>query len=183
MTIQSKNQYLKCKGLWDFMKSNNKNMTCCFTGHRQISDDYMTVKNIVRDEVVSLIEKNSVRFFGVGGAVGFDMLCSLVIIDLKVIYPDIKLIMVLPCLEQGRFWNDEDKKLCAEIKCKADKIKYVSNEYTKDCMFRRNRHLVDGSRYCICYLNKAYGGTFYTVNYAKEKGLIITNICDKIRNG
>ena len=176
MTIQSKNQYLKCKGIWDFMKSNNKNMTCCFTGHRQISDDYMTVKNIVRDEVVSLIENNNVSFFGVGGAVGFDMLCSLVIIDLKLIYPDIKLIMVLPCLEQDMFWSDEDKRLYAKIKSKADKIGYVSKEYTKDCMFCRNRLLVDESKYCICYLNKAYGGTFYTVNYAKEKGLIITNI-------
>ncbi|MBR1443701.1 MAG: DUF1273 family protein, partial [Firmicutes bacterium] len=155
---------------------------CCFTGHRRIDDNLLTVKNIVKNEVINLIENNNVRYFGVGGAVGFDMLCSLVIIDLKPIYPDIKLIMVLPCFEQDRFWNDDDKQLYAEIKHKADKIRYVSKEYTKECMHRRNRLLVDESKYCICYLNKIFGGTFYTVNYAREKGLFVTNICSIIKN-
>ena len=43
-------------------------------------------------------------------------------------------------------------------------------------MFRRNRHLVNYSSLCICYLNKTYGGTAYTVNYAKENNLKIENM-------
>ena len=38
-------------------------------------------------------------------------------------------------------------------------------------MHKRNRHLVNSSSICLCYLNKQSGGTFYTVNYAYRKGL------------
>ena len=47
---------------------------------------------------------------------------------------------------------------------------------TSGCMHVRNRHLVDFSSYCICYQTKETGGTAYTVNYAKENGLIIYNV-------
>ena len=43
-------------------------------------------------------------------------------------------------------------------------------------MFKRNRHLIDNSSLCICYLTKNSGGTAFTVNYALKKGLIITNV-------
>ena len=43
-------------------------------------------------------------------------------------------------------------------------------------MHKRNRHLVDNSSVCVCYLNRESGGTAYTVRYAKEKGLEIVNI-------
>ncbi len=62
------------------------------------------------------------------------------------------------------------------IKSQADKVVYVSQEYTKDCMFKRNRHLVDNSSVCICYKIKDSGGTAYTVSYAKEQGLEVINI-------
>ena len=37
-------------------------------------------------------------------------------------------------------------------------------------MHKRNRHLVDNSSRCICFLTEKTGGTFYTVNYASEHG-------------
>ena len=43
-------------------------------------------------------------------------------------------------------------------------------------MQKRNRHLVDNSSACICYLTKSAGGTAYTVNYARRMGLRIINI-------
>ena len=51
-----------------------------------------------------------------------------------------------------------------------DKVVWTSEEYIRDCMFKRNRHLVDNSSLCICYLTKNTGGTAYTVRYAKSKG-------------
>lgn len=62
------------------------------------------------------------------------------------------------------------------IKGKADKVVYISQEYTKDCMFKRNRHLVDNSGVCVCYLTKNNGGTACTVRYAMEQRLKIINI-------
>ena len=43
-------------------------------------------------------------------------------------------------------------------------------------MHKRNRHLVDNSSVCVCYLNKENGGTAYTVDYAGKKGLEIINL-------
>lgn len=54
---------------------------------------------------------------------------------------------------------------------------YISENYTNDCMHKRNRHLVDFSGYCIAYLNKNSGGTAYTVNYACQNDLEIVNLC------
>jgi len=42
-------------------------------------------------------------------------------------------------------------------------------------MHKRNRHLVDNSSVCVCYLNKENGGTAYTVDYAGKKGLELIN--------
>ena len=56
------------------------------------------------------------------------------------------------------------------------KVVWTSEEYTRDCMFKRNRHLVDNSSLCICYLTKDTGGTAYTVRYARSKGKIIVNV-------
>ncbi len=47
------------------------------------------------------------------------------------------------------------------------------------CIVKRNRHLVDYSSACICYLNKSTGGTAYTVEYAKKRGLQIINLAEK----
>ena len=53
---------------------------------------------------------------------------------------------------------------------------YVSRQYTRGCMHERNRHLVDNSSVCVCYLNRESGGTAYTVDYAKKQGLEIINL-------
>lgn len=64
------------------------------------------------------------------------------------------------------------------IKTQADKIVYTSQEYTRGCMHKRNRHLVDNSSVCICYLTEPSGGTAYTVNYALRNGKSVINIAD-----
>ena len=62
------------------------------------------------------------------------------------------------------------------IKALADKVVYTSQEYTKGCMHKRNRHLVDHSSVCICYLTKKDSGTAYTVDYSEKQGLEIINL-------
>lgn len=153
-----------------------KELTCCFTGHRSIpTEDYDAIKKRTEEAVERLIERGVV-FFGAGGALGFDTLAAEVVLEKKKSHPNVKLILVLPCYDQDRLWSYEDKKVYANIKAQADKIVYTSEKYTRGCMHKRNRHLVDGSAYCICYLVKEEGGTFYTVNYAKDANLKIINV-------
>ena len=116
------------------------------------------------------------RYFGAGGALGFDTLAAQTVLRMKQTYPQIKLILVLPCLSQTKGWKEEDIAEYEQIKAAADKVVYTSQEYTRGCMFKRNRHLVDGSSLCIAYLTEQTGGTAYTVDYARSKGLIIENV-------
>ena len=153
-----------------------KERTACFTGHRTIP--FLQRRKIEKRTEEALIEaiKQGYRFFGAGGALGFDTLAAQTVLRLKQTYPKIKLILVLPCLSQTRGWRSEDIAEYERIKAAADKVVYTSQEYTRDCMFKRNRHLVDNSSLCIAYLMENTGGTAYTVDYARFKGLIIKNV-------
>jgi uncharacterized phage-like protein YoqJ len=80
---------------------------------------------------------------------------------------------------QEKYWTEDNKTTFAEIKNQADKIVYTSEIYSKDCMHKRNRHLVNFSGYCVAYLNKNSGGTAYTVNYARQKEVEIFNLASQ----
>ena len=152
------------------------NQTCCFTGHRKIpSDQLESVTQRLRDAVIASIQ-DGYLYFGAGGALGFDTLAAKIVLELRTIYPEIKLILVLPCLDQAEKWNEEDKEEYERIKSLADKVVYTSGNYFNGCMQRRNRHLIDNSSLCICYLTERIGGTAYTVNYARDKGCMVVNL-------
>ena len=146
-----------------------RDKTACFTGHRKIASEQ---QRIVAERLKQTVEKlilNGYCYFGAGGALGFDTLAAECVLYLKKQYPQIKLILVLPCKTQTRGWDSEDITIYEQIKAQADKVVYTSEEYTRGCMFKRNRHLVDNSSVCIAYLTESKGGTAYTVNYAKQK--------------
>ena len=154
--------------------------TCCFTGHRNIP--LLKRKAVVRNlknELTTLIDKGY-QFFGAGGALGFDTIAAQTVLELKEQFPHIKLILVLPCETQTRGWKEKDIAIYEEIKRQADKVVYTSKEYTRGCMHKRNRHLVDNSSICIAYLTEQSGGTAYTVDYSMKNGLSVINIAEKI---
>ena len=150
--------------------------TCCFTGHRQIPlEERAEIADKLERVIVSLYQRG-IRYYGAGGALGFDTLAAQTVIYLRKSCPGIKLILVLPCLTQTRRWRPEDVAEYEHIKTEADKTVYTAKQYTPDCMHKRNRHLVDNSSVCICYLTRNSGGTAYTIRYAKKRNLEIINI-------
>ena len=153
-----------------------REQTCCFTGHRVIPrTTYLALSRELEVVVRRLIEEG-VRFFGAGGALGFDTLAAETVLRLRKSYPQIRLILVLPCRDQTRGWKEADVRRYREILSRADKVVYTAEHYSPGCMHRRNRHLVDGSAYCLCYLKHDRGGTAYTVRYAREQGLSVINL-------
>ncbi len=152
--------------------------TCCFTGHRIIpSNTLPKLKKQLRETIKALVE-SGICFFGAGGAIGFDTIAAETVLELKNRYPQIRLILVLPCPEQADRWNLTAKARYEQIKQQADKLVYTSEHYTSDCMYRRNRHLVDGSSVCVTYCTHNTGGTAYTVKYARQCGLRIIPLCN-----
>ena len=153
-----------------------KSKTCCFTGHRVMSDQEKQIAAVRLRQVIAALVKEGVVYYGAGGALGFDTLAAQTVLELKKEYPQLGLILVLPCEDQTRNWRSEDIKIYEDIKARCDKVVYVSRRYTPDCMYKRNRHLVDHSGTCICYLKRDTGGTAYTVGYARRRELHIIHI-------
>ena len=155
------------------MNKHEKNIACCFTGHRKIPQKkYIQIQEKLKDKIVKAIQ-NGYTFFYAGGAVGFDTMAAQAVLELKAQHPHIKLILVLPCVNQTDGIDEYER-----IRDLADEVIYTSEEYKKGCMHKRNRYLVDHSSLCICYMTRKSGGTAYTVKYAENKGITIVNIKD-----
>ena len=153
--------------------------TCCLTGHRVIPPGeekkiMVRAKNIL----LRLIREKNVRFFGVGGAVGFDMLASEYLLNLKAHDEhQIKIISVLPypAWRETEDWTDELRAREEKILQASDKVVYVRPEYEKSVFLLRDRKLVDGSAWCVSYCNRPRTGTAYTVKYALDHGVKVYN--------
>ncbi len=153
-----------------------KEKACCFTGHRVIG-------SIHREDMPALLEKQircriqeGICDFITGGARGFDTLAAEAVIRLRTEFPQIRLILAIPCPDQTQGWPLDEKIRYEEIALKADETCLVSKSYTKTCMMRRNRFMVDNSIGCIFYLTQMRSGTYKTVEYAMEQGSKLYNI-------
>lgn len=155
-----------------------KEKTVCFTGHRTIPMlKKWKIEKKLKETLEALID-NGYCYFGAGGALGFDTIAAQTVLALKKKHPEIKLILVLPCKNQTRCWEEKDVSVYESIIEQADKVVYTQEHYDRGCMFKRNRHLVDNSSVCVAYLTEEKGGTAYTVNYANQKGVKVINIAE-----
>ena len=156
--------------------NDNGHLSCCFTGHRNIPEAEYERVSAKLAEVIEELHCRSVTDFYAGGALGFDLIASVTLLNLKNRFPDITLTLCLPCRDHMAKWKEADAKLFCRVMKRADRIRYVSESYTPFCMHARNRYLVDNADICVCYLSRTSGGTYNTVRYAEKKGLSIINL-------
>ena len=152
---------------------------CSFTGHRVIKKDLLphVIKRL--DVTVSSLINQGVVTYLSGGAIGFDTYASLTVIKYRENNPLIKLIMVLPCLNQDERWNEKDKQTYRYLLDNADKIIYVSERlYYQGCMLLRNEYLIEHSDVCVAYMLHGRSGTSQTVRLAREQGLKVINLAE-----
>lgn len=153
-----------------------KNFTCCFTGHRRLPEKKMKQILISLDrEVDNLIAKGVTNFIS-GGALGFDQVAASLIVTKKNMGKNIRLIFALPCKDQDKLWNEQQKGNYQEMLLEADEIIYVSEEYSFACMKKRNCFMVERSAYCICALLQEKSGTGQTVRNATKNGVQVINV-------
>ena len=149
--------------------SMDRKTACFFSGNREIEDDEERLKQRINVFVFGVRMMGATTFL-VGGARGFDMLAAESVLSFKNTDPKVRLILVQPCREQTKGWEDEDIKRYERIKKEADEVVCLSEEYYQGCMHVRNRYLVDNADYGIVYSRKEEGGTTYTLSYAEKKG-------------
>lgn len=156
-------------------------LTCSFTGHRSILPEH---DEELRDRLVRAVEyaySNGVRTFFAGGAIGFDTLAAREIMRFRISHPDVRLSLILPCPEQADAWSHAQRDAYEYILGSADTVEYVSEEYTKTCMKKRNARLAEEGDIIIAYLYRMGSGSSQTVRIATELGKKVYNIAPRSR--
>ena len=154
--------------------------TCCFTGHRDIPPGLIpSLTEVVKGQIKALFSQG-VIYYGVGGAVGFDTLAAEVLFELRVEHPQIKVILVYPFNGFDSRWQEGQRTRYRALLPKYDKRVCVSQTPGRDAYLMRDRHLVDCSAHCIAFCSRSYGGTAYTMRYAKKNGRQVYNLAERI---
>ena len=149
---------------------------CCFSGHRQLpGTELHTIRARLWTAIVSAYRRGF-RHFLCGGALGFDTLAAQEVLLLRELHPDVSLTLALPFRGQADRWSTEDRRVYARILAAADEVIYTAETYSKYCMQKRNRFMVDHSELCICYLTALTGGTAGTAAYALAQNCEVVNL-------
>ncbi len=159
--------------------------TCCFTGHRAMSREARVLSSEMIKHTVRYLVRLGVRYFIVGGALGFDTVAAVTLLNMRDNEElldasgsrvEIELEVAVPCRDQSENWSFSDRSLYNSILASADRVSILSKSYTRGCMHKRNRYMVDKSAFCVCYVTRSSGGSYYTMSYAKISGLEIINL-------
>ena len=149
---------------------NGKSITCCFLGHRDITDDPQ-----LRDQLSKIIEglivEEKVDNFLFGSKSQFIRLCYELVTEKKEKYPYIKRVYIRAEFE---FIREEYKKYLLE--------KYEDTYYPQSvtnagklAYIKRNKEMIDKSEICVFYYIEDYkpkgrkSGTKTVFDYAVKK--------------
>ena len=157
---------------------------CAFTGHRPGKLPWKNDESDLRcvalkaklyAAVESAIQEN-VEHFICGMAEGCDLYFAETVIALKKRYGHISLEAAIPCPTQADQWSTAQRERYQKILAQCDYETVVQQEYTPDCMQRRNRYMVDHASLLIAVNDGLPGGTQNTILYALKRGLSIVDI-------
>ena len=159
------------------MKMSNR-LSCCFTGHRPNSLPFgynetdrrcVKLRKLLKKQIEYLIKECRVEHFITGMALGVDLICAEIVIELKKKYPHITLESAIPCETQAVKWSESQRDRYFHIAEHCDKETLLQHHYNKYCMMKRNKYMVDSSEYVIAVWNGSQSGTGNTVKYAQAQ--------------
>jgi len=151
-----------------------RNITCSFTGHRAAKLPWGFYENDPRCiklkqqiyDTVEAVYDSGIRHFICGMANGCDLYFGEAVLRLKQLKNDVTLEAAIPFAGQADHWKEPEKSRWQHICDSSDYITIVSKTYTKECMNKRNRYMVDNSSVLIAAYNGSKGGTQNTMLYA-----------------
>ncbi len=161
-----------------------KEMTCAFTGHRlaklpwgedESDPRCMALKKEIYD-AAEVVYTSGIRHYICGMANGCDMYFCEEIIRLRQRFPEVTLEAAIPYLGQALRWSPGLRRRYEQLLCECDIQTIVSQNYTRDCMMRRNCYMVDAASHLIAAYDGTAGGTQNTMLYALRQGLEIITL-------
>jgi len=149
---------------------------CAFSGHRFIPHSHLLRLRALVARAVRYAYSEGYRDFYNGGAMGFDLLAAEVVLEMKRDLPDIRLCMLLPCMNQDEKWNAAQRDSYEFLLSNADEVEYVSEEYNESCMRERNFLLASRADILVAYVGHSRSGASQTVRMADSMGKTIYNL-------
>ena len=149
---------------------------CAFTGHRQIKNTHKAAMTDILARAINYAYSNGCRRFYSGGAIGFDTEAARAVLRFRISHPDVKLVMLLPCIEQDVRWSDRQRDSYEYILSCADEVRYISDEYNDTCMRRRNLALAEECDLMIAHVSMKNSGAAQTVRMAEQRGKTVYNL-------
>ena len=158
----------------------NKIYTVAFTGHRNINrEDILLLPSLLEETILKLARRGAV-VFRAGGAMGFDTLAALKVLDMKERLPQLELELVLPCKNQTERWDAASVRTYGYILNNSTRHRFLYETYVDGCMLARDRQLVEGADVCVAYCARSHGGAAYTCAYALKRGVELINLYDTL---
>lgn len=141
--------------------------TCCVTGHREIPAGKLAyVGTELRKAIITALDDGYTRFIN-GGAAGTDLIFAAIVAEMKDQGYLLSLEAALPYSGRKKSKDQDFQKMLAAC----DKVKTISERYSRGCYFIRNRYMVDeSSRIIAVYDGRDSGGPAFTMQYAHDKG-------------
>lgn len=157
--------------------------TCCFTGHRAVARSHEEELSELLEEHIRVLVAMGVYRFVTGGALGFDTMAARAVLKMRGENERISLTVIAPYAGQSDSWGTQDLYEYERIKNAADEFICLEAGYSRGCMRRRNRAMVDMSAVCVAYMLYKRSGTSQTYDYAVQSGLRVVNLADELRGG
>ena len=163
---------------------NNREQTCCFTGHRaeklpwklnELDPACLALKRRLSDALAALYDAGY-RHFICGMATGADLYFGEAVVALRQERPDVTLEAAIPYDGQAAQWPAALKKRYFRLAEECDERTILHAVYTPTCMMERNRYMVDRSSLLLAVYNGTAGGTQSTLLYAMRAGIEIVRL-------
>ncbi|OLS40307.1 DUF1273 domain-containing protein [Bacillus sp. MRMR6] len=128
------------------------------------------IKAAMKKSLIPMIE-DGLEWVLISGQIGVELWAAEVVFELKSEFPNIKLAVITPFLEQEARWNDHNKDYYQSILTQADFIDAVTKKpYEKPWQFRlKNQFFIEKSdALLLLYDNEKEGSPKYLYELAKQ---------------
>lgn len=164
----------------------DKEKTCFFAGHRpyrfafEPEEEQSFYENLNANIRKSLREMyfEGCNTFLCGGSIGFDVMCSEAVIELKKEFSDVRLVCMLPFENHHEEFPTDWKNRFLKVLDACDFIDYISPIKVIGCFHDRKQKMIDNSNYMLTYFDGKGGGTARILAAAQSRKLKITNLFD-----
>lgn len=164
-----------------------RNKSCAFTGHRperlpwgyEEEDSRCLRFKVQLEAQMREVYQKGVTHFISGMALGTDQYFAEIVLTLQEEDPKVSLECAIPCITQTKGWSEEQQSRYQRILDRANLETMVQHDYSRGCMMRRNRYMVERADTLIAaYDGIPRGGTAKTIAFAmkEERDIFIISL-------